>query len=96
MFAAEPQAITWVGVMPAGHGVGGLTAFNLRVEAVDQQPALVLRFVPIHQETVFPNWSQAGSTVLVHDVQDFVVTYQDARQTPAIWLEQWSVIDRLP
>jgi general secretion pathway protein J len=96
MFVAEPEAITWVGVMPARHGAGGLTAFKLKVEAIDRQAALVLRFFPIDQETVFPDWTQAESRVLVDDVQEFSVNYQDARQTPLSWLERWTVVDRLP
>ncbi len=96
VFSAEPQSLTWVGVMPARHGAGGRHVFRLSLDAVDGRGALVIRFVPIPEKATIPDWSGAESRVLLQDVTGFSIAYQDARQSPADWLPQWAVTDRLP
>lgn len=96
LFAAEPEALTWVGVMPARHGAGGRNVFRLALETVGSSAALVIRFAPMPDVAAIPDWTGAESRVLLHDVTGFSIAYQDARQSPAEWTAQWSVPDRLP
>lgn len=92
LFAAAPDALTWVGVMPARHGAGGLHAFRLSVE----QGNLVLRFAPALEISSFPDWSGTESRILAEGVTEFSIAYQNALQRPAQWLSAWDIPDRLP
>jgi general secretion pathway protein J len=96
MFAAAPDALSWVGVMPARHGAGGRCVFRLSVESASSQRQLVLRFVPLLDESAFPDWASAESRVLAQDVTAFSIAYQDPRQQPVQWLSSWAVLERLP
>jgi general secretion pathway protein J len=96
LFAAGPEALTWVGVMPARPGAGGRNVFRLALETVESGPALVIRFAPMPDTAAIPDWTGAESRVLLQEVTGFSIAYQDGRQSPAEWLAQWSVPDRLP
>ena len=96
MFVGAPDAVTWVGVMPARHGAGGRNFFRLAVESLQGEPALVIRFLPWSDSGEFPNWSQAESRVLVRGVKSFVLSYEDARQTVPAWTNAWQRIDSVP
>lgn len=96
MFVAEPDALTWVGVMPARHGAGGRHVFRLSVEKAGNENHLVMRFSPMLEAAAFPDWPNAESRILANDVTEFSIAYQDARQLPAQWLPSWAVPDRLP
>ncbi|MFM8900552.1 MAG: prepilin-type N-terminal cleavage/methylation domain-containing protein [Burkholderiales bacterium] len=96
VFAAESSALSWVGVMPARPGAGGRSAFRLALEGDPGAQDLVIRFAPLDDAYVFPDWSTAQARVLASQVTEFSVAYQDARQLPAQWLPQWTAPDRLP
>jgi general secretion pathway protein J len=95
-FVAQTSSLSWVGVMPARHGAGGRTAFRLAAEGQPGAQDLVIRFAPLGDINAFPEWSTAQSRVLAKDVTEFVIAYQDARQTPSQWIPQWNVPNRLP
>jgi general secretion pathway protein J len=95
-FFAEPNAITWVGVMPARFGVGGRYFFRLAVELSSDTPALVIRFLPWMDGPGFPEWSQSEARVLVKGVTAFSIRYEDALAMPITWLSTWPFPDRLP
>jgi general secretion pathway protein J len=96
VFAAQATALSWVGVMPARHGAGGRSAFRLAVEGSPGSQDLVIRFAPLEDAGSFPDWATAQARVLASNVTEFSVAYQDARQSPAQWLPEWTVVDRLP
>lgn len=96
VFSAQEAALSWVGVMPARHGAGGRSVFRLAVEGTAGAQDLVIRFAPLDDAVVFPDWAGAQARVLASNVTEFSVAYQDARQSPAQWLSQWTVVDRLP
>lgn len=95
-FVGEPQAMTWIGIMPARFGAGGRYFFRLAAEPLDDGQALVLRFAPWVSEASFPDWAQAESRVLVPDLRAVRFRYLDARSPDLVWLEGWTPIDHLP
>lgn len=96
LFAAAPDSVAWVGIMPARHGVGGRHYFRLAVEPVDGRPSLVLRFAPVTERPDFPDWASAEARALVHDVSALALRYEDAAVQPAVWSAQWAPLERMP
>ncbi|HEY0201886.1 MAG TPA: prepilin-type N-terminal cleavage/methylation domain-containing protein [Burkholderiaceae bacterium] len=97
LFAAAPNAVTWVGIMPAHYGAGGRYFFHLGMERVDGDTALVIRFMPWVESPALPtNWSAAESRVLVPQVTDLSIQYADLRVEPPAWTPGWTLNDRLP
>lgn len=92
LFVGHSEQVQWVGVMPARHGMGGLTFFRLAVE----DGALVLRFVPFDASAAFPDWAKSDSRVLVRQVQSLGLAYEDARRAQPVWLPHWSSKEGLP
>ena len=96
LFAGSEEAVAWRGIMPARHGAGGQTFFRLALEQVQGERALVIRFVPLGDKFAFPDWSQAQSRVLVHDVTSLAFGYEDAKGPSPVWLGQWGSAEDLP
>ena len=96
MFAGAPDAIAWIGIMPARYGAGGRTFFKLSVEPVAGQRALVLRFVPWADGPGFPDWAGATARTLVIGVTAFSIAYEDGRSMPTRWGPAWTFDDRMP
>jgi len=97
LFAATPDAIAWVGVMPARYGSGGRHFFRLGLESIDGQARLVLRFAPWQQEaTAFPDWASADSRVLADEVHALALRYENNLQEPPAWGAEWTEPAQLP
>lgn len=96
LFRGEANSVTWLGVMPARFGAGGRHAFRLAVEPVQQDSALVIRFIPWTGGGTPDDWGRADSRVLVRGVTSLALTYEDARQAEPQWVDQWSRTDSLP
>lgn len=96
MFAAAPNAVAWVGVMPARFGVGGRYFFRLAVETVGVDTALVIRFKRWEDSSAFPDWATADSRVLAANVTSLSIRYENARMEPPAWTPDWAIADRLP
>ncbi|MFM2450591.1 MAG: hypothetical protein RIS44_3041 [Pseudomonadota bacterium] len=96
MFSVEPDAVNWVGAMPARHGAGGMTIFRLAAEAHAGESALVLRFAPLNDKTQYPDWKDAEQRVLVPQLTSLSLSFMDGRDGAAQWQQAWSVSDRLP
>lgn len=97
LFEGLPGAVSWIGVMPARHGAGGRNFFRLAVEPVQgEESALVVRFVPWVDSAAFPDWAQAQSRVLVRGVTAFSLSYEDAHQSPSVWVSTWGRTDSVP
>lgn len=92
-FTGAPDAMTWVGVMPARYGAGGRYHFRL---SLTDAGALTLQYLPWVDSLTLPNWAAAQSSVLVTGVTALALQYQDASGEPPAWAPAWSVIDRLP
>lgn len=96
LFVGAPDAVMWIGVMPARYGAGGRYFLRLALESTGSGRALVLRFVPWTGSAVFPDWAGAQSRTLVSDASGFGLEYGDDTQAQPGWTRQWSIADRLP
>lgn len=94
-FAGEPDALTWVGVMPPRHGAGGRYFFRLAAEGAGAERALVVRFAPWTPGGGFPDWAQADSRVLVPALTAARFDYAEP-EGGGSWTPQWRDIERLP
>jgi general secretion pathway protein J len=90
LFAAAPDSVNWIGVMPARFGAAGRHFFRLATESLaDGNTGLVLRFVPWRTEDKqMPDWSRADSRVLVRDVTAFALSY-DGDGFEQNWAPTW-------
>jgi len=103
-FVADAGSISWIGIMPARHGVGGRYFFHLAAEETKQGKALVLRYAPWMDQAEFPEWTQSESHVLVTSIESFMVEAEGLPvniQTmpsnwPRSWNAGWPVRDALP
>jgi general secretion pathway protein J len=96
LFAAAPDAVAWIGVMPARHGAGGRHFFRLGLEPVDGAMALVLRFVPWNGVALFPDWSGAQSRVLVARVARLQIEYGAEGPAGLAWQPTWTEPQKVP
>lgn len=95
-FEGAANGMAWIGIMPPRYGAGGRTFFRLGAEQVNGRQALVIRFVPWQDIPGFPDWSRADSRVLVDDLREFSIAYEDAGTEPPHWLPGWRDTDNLP
>lgn len=105
-FQAQPDSLSWIGVMPARPGVGGLHQFRLAIEPDDEsnQSSLVLRYHPWQSDVGVVDWGQAKHRVLLKGVSGLLIEAQGLppkmRPNPGTWPQGWQpgwgVADRLP
>ena len=77
-FQATPDALAWVGVMPARYGLGGRHYLRLAVEPGEGGSGqLVLRYAPWTGAPGFSAWPQAQAQVLAAPVQALSLRYQE-------------------
>lgn len=91
-FAAGPQSMQWLGIMPARYGAGGRTHFQLAQKGDD----LILSFTPWQGAGVEPNWAMAQHYVLARQLTSFVLRYQNGKLGAGQWLTGWSEVSELP
>ena len=103
-FAATPDSLMWVGIMPARPDVGGRHYFRLGLEDNAAGRELVLRFAPWTPDLVLPDWSKAESRVLLAGIQQMRVqalglppqSRSSAEPWPKDWQNGWPMADVLP
>ena len=96
LFDGQPASVSWMGIMPARHGVGGRYFFRLGLEDFQGEQALVIRFAPWDEGASFPTWEQAQSRVLLKGVTSFALSYEDLSTEPEAWTSIWRRTDALP
>lgn len=82
-FEAAPDALAWIGVMPARYGIGGRHYLRLALEGSQ----LVLRYAPWNGAASFSDWSSAGAQVVAEPVTAFGLRYQEPDALH--WLPAW-------
>jgi general secretion pathway protein J len=98
-FDAGPDALAWIGVMPARYGTGGRHYLRLGVEpGADGVGQLVLRFSPWTGEPTFANWGQAHAQVLAAPVTALTLGYQEpaSGQWSPVWPPPGLPFNELP
>lgn len=96
LFVGAPDALMWVGVMPARFGAGGRYFFKLAVEQQGADRSLVIRFAPWSGAAVFPDWNRAASRILVPSVTAWQLEYGDDVDPAVRWRPDWPFADRMP
>lgn len=103
-FAATPDSLTWVGILPARPNLGGRHFFRLAMEDTPAGRELVLRFAPWRPDLVFSDWSAAEARVLIRGVSQMTIQAQGlppqgrnpAPAWPKGWQNGWPISDALP
>lgn len=95
-FEGAPASITWIGVMPARHGVGGRAFFRLSLGQAEGRTGLLLQFLPWDSATVQPDWSRGEARMLVDDAADLRLKYVNTTSNEPRWVERWDSPDTLP
>lgn len=96
LLRADAKELVWVGVMPARYGAGGRQFFRLSLANSGNSASLVLQFMPMDEPILPTGWEGATTEVLVRDVMDLALQYQDAGQDKPEWQSAWEAKDRLP
>lgn len=98
-FAGSRDSMSWIGVMPARHGAGGLYRFHLhaRPAAGDRPAALVLEFAPYVPGLDAPlDPSAVQERVMASAFGEVRFRYQDDPDSGEQWRDDWPHADRLP
>lgn len=96
LFSGTPDAVAWIGVMPARYGAGGRNYFRLASERQGGKTNLVLRFAPWNGAGAFPDWPSADSRALVKEVTSLGIEYAQEDGPIQLWRTEWPFADRLP
>ena len=89
-FVGQPDAMAWIGIMPARYGAGGRYYFRLSLGELDGKRGLVIHFLPWTDATPFPDWSQAEGRVLVPGATAFSLQYLDTGVDAPQWSPAWT------
>ncbi|MBS0415720.1 MAG: prepilin-type N-terminal cleavage/methylation domain-containing protein [Proteobacteria bacterium] len=76
-FQAGPDALAWIGVMPARFGLGGRHYLRLALERGAAGGQLVLRYAPWDGAPTYDAWGQAQAQVLAAPVGALSLRYMD-------------------
>lgn len=95
-FEGTPTGVTWIGIMPARHGVGGRSFFRLSVGRAEGRNGLLIQFLPWDSAIVQPDWSQAQSRILLDEVSDLRLRYANTTTNEPRWTDGWASNDSLP
>lgn len=96
LFSGQPNAVAWIGIMPARYGAGGRYYFKLSLGEVAREQGLILQFMPWTDAPIFPDWTQAEGRVLVPGVTALSLQYLDVGVVPPQWVPTWSSTEGLP
>jgi general secretion pathway protein J len=96
LFRADSKELVWVGVMPARYGAAGRQFFRLSQANTGNSGALLLQFMPMDEPVLPANWDSATTEVLVRDLTDFSLQYQDAGLDKPEWQAVWESKERVP
>lgn len=86
--------LEWLGLMPARHGVGGLYHLRLATERSGDGVRLMLYYLPYAGDDPPPDWSLAGTHLLLEDVTGLEISYRALDE--ADWRGEWLEAQVLP
>ena len=89
-FVGQPDAMAWIGIMPARYGAGGRYYFKLSLGELDGKRGLVIHFLPWTDASPLPDWTQAEGRVLVPGATAFSLQYLDTTTDAPEWSPVWT------
>lgn len=95
-FEGRSDALVWVGIMPARHGVGGRYFFRLSLGELNGVSGLLLQFLPWDSALGQPDWTQAEGRVLVPNATGLQLHYTNTVIDQPRWSGNWDAPDALP
>ncbi|MBK9217500.1 MAG: hypothetical protein IPL70_03135 [Uliginosibacterium sp.] len=84
------EEITWIGLLPARYGAGGL--YWLRLAVINSK--LIFSFMPFLGMERAPDWSIAETRELLQEVSRISVAFQE--DGSSAWADSWASADKLP
>lgn len=75
-FRGGRHDLEFLGVMPARHGPGGYSHFQLGLQASPSGHALVIRILPFGDDGAEPAWDRAVTEVLADNVLELAFSYR--------------------
>ncbi|MDF1486407.1 prepilin-type N-terminal cleavage/methylation domain-containing protein [Ramlibacter sp. H39-3-26] len=100
LFEGGANTLSWIGVMPARYGAGGMYFFHLGLEPMgsgDDGVALAIRYAPWRLDaTAFPDWAGAERLSLAGGIESITIAYLDANEQPPAWQPAWQDPKHLP
>ena len=97
-FQGGPNALAWIGVMPARYGLGGRHYMRLALEPGEGGARLVLRYAPWTGAPGFDAWGQAAGQVLAAPASALGLRYLDpgTGQWSPVWPPPGVPVSALP
>ncbi|OGB45063.1 MAG: hypothetical protein A3F76_06350 [Burkholderiales bacterium RIFCSPLOWO2_12_FULL_65_40] len=89
-FVGQPDAVAWIGIMPARYGAGGRYYFKLSLGELDGKRGLVIHYLPWSDASPLPDWTQAEGRVLVLGATAFSLQYLDTNMDAPQWVSAWT------
>ena len=86
-FQGTQTELEWLGIMPARHGVGGMSHFRLSQQDWYGRPSLVLQIAPFISDDVAPDWTQFEPEAVAENVVELSFSYLPA--TGGEWVSEW-------
>ncbi len=104
LFSSSGNELSWVGVMPARYGAGGVHFMHLAVEEEEGTAKLIFRYAPWTALPEFPDWKTAPKHLVVDNLVKFDVQTEGLPTQlgsmpvdwPRGWQAGWSRKDAVP
>lgn len=93
-FRGDPQALSWVSILPARDGVGGLSTLNLTLSENAGEGRLILGFAPFDPTRPTADRNRYTERVLIDRVAELAILYRAAGETE--WASHWHDRSDLP
>lgn len=96
-FHGDDQSLSWVSVLPARDGIGGLSQLRLALAHADGEARLILAFAPfapLDPSRPAPDRNQPIERVLLDRVSEFELHYRGLGETE--WTRNWHDGTTLP
>ena len=95
-FEGRPDQVTWIGIMPARHGLGGRHYFRLAVGQANGETGLLLAFTPWSPNQPGPDWSREQVRLLLPGATSLKLQYASSSVDPLRWMPAWQPPDTMP
>lgn len=93
-FQGKRAELVWVGLMPARHGLGGLSYFRLAPHSNPEGMTLAVQVVPYDPQLAQPDWQQAEAHELLSSLDSLALRYRSPGKDE--WFDSWSNVYTVP